>query len=237
MSHNNDSGKFFKFKNLQLVRKQNTARQTRQNTDLRMQGTAEEQFAAIAATARADALREIDNISSDDESVDYSPPEQQPLEPQVNVRNNSQQISDLDETNNSTAEIPTDSSLDTSSIEVIQPNEGLPIKLPHNPPQRALPNSPESPRTNVAVPIPQDLFTEDEDTEDDDVPPTKTTVTPEVKGRQETLSPTPQVSQTVRSAIEVTAKDFEPSEQRIVDKCGEVDFQLSSHRDWQQPNP
>ena len=56
MSHNNDSGKFFKFKNLQLVRKQNTARQTRQNTDLRMQGTAEEQFAAITATARADAL-------------------------------------------------------------------------------------------------------------------------------------------------------------------------------------
>ena len=85
MSHNNDSGKFFKFKNLQLVRKQNTARQTRQNTDLRMQGTAEEQFAAITATAHADTLREIDNISSDDESVDYLPPEQQPLEPQVNV--------------------------------------------------------------------------------------------------------------------------------------------------------
>ena len=232
MSHNNESGKFFKFKNLQLVRKQNTARQTRQNTDLRMQGTAEEQFAAITATARADTLREIDNISSDDESVDYSPPEQQPLEPQVNVRNNSQQISDSDATNNSTPEIATDSSLDTSSIEVIQPNEGLAIKLPHNPPQRALPNSPESPRTNVAVPIPQDLFTED-----DDVPPTKTTVTPEVKGRQETLSPTPQVLQTVRSAIEVTVKDFELSEQRIVDKCGEVNFQLSSHRDWQQPNP
>ena len=194
MSHNNDSGKFFKFKNLQLVRKQNTARQTRQNTDLRTQGTDEEQFAAIAATARADALREIDNISSDDKSVDYSLPEQQPLEPQVNVRNNSQQISDSDETNNSTPEIATDSSLDTSSIEVIQPNEGLAIKLPHNPPQRALSNSPESPRTNVAVPIPQDLFTEDEEKEDDDVPPTETTVTPEVKGRQETLSPTPQVS-------------------------------------------
>ena len=229
MSHNNDSGKFFKFKNLQLVRKQNIARQTRQNTDLRMQGTAEEQFAAITATARADALREIDNISSDDESVDYSPPEQQPLEPQVNVQNNSQQISDSDDTNKSTPEIATDSSLDTSSIEVIQPNEGLAIKLPHNPPQRAPPNSPESPRTNVAVPIPQDLFTEDEETEDDDVPPTKTTATPEVKGWQETLSPTPQVSQTVRSTIEVTVKDFEPSEQRIVDKCGEVDFQLSSH--------
>ena len=109
--------------------------------------------------------------------------------------------------------------------------------MPHNPPQRAPPNSPESPRTNVAVPIPQDLFTDDEETEDDEVPPTETTVTPEVKGRQETLSPTPQVSQTVRSAIEVTVKDFEPSEQRIVDRCGEVDFQLSSHRDWQQPNP
>ena len=237
MSHNNDSGKFFKFKNLQLVRKQNTTRQTRQNTDFRTQGTAEEQFAAITATARADVLREIDNISSDDESVNYSPPEQLPLEPQVSVRDNGQQISDSDETNKSTPEIATDSSLDTSSIEVIQPNEGLAIKLPHNPPQRAPPNSPESPRTNVAVPIPQDLFTEDEDTEDHDVPPTETTVTPEVKGRQETLSPTPQVSQTVRSAIEVTAKDFEPSEQRIVDKCGEVDFQLSNHRDWQQPNP
>ena len=158
MSHNNDSGKFFKFKNLQLVCKQNTARQTRQNTDLRMQGTAEERYAAITDTARADTLREIDNLSSDDESVDYSPPEQQPLEPQVNVRNNSQQISDSDETNKSTPEISTDSSLDTSSIEVIQPNEGLAITLPHNPPQRAPPNTPESPRTNVAVSIPQDLL-------------------------------------------------------------------------------
>ena len=159
MSNNNDSGKFFKFKNLQLVHKQNPARQTRQNTDLRMQGTAEEQFAAITAAAHADALREIDNLSSDDESVDYSPPEQQPLEPQVQVRNNGQQVSDSDETNNSPPESATDSSLDTSSIEVIQPQEGLEIRLPTNPTQRALPNSPESPRTNVAVPAPDDLFT------------------------------------------------------------------------------
>ena len=237
MSHNNDSGKFFKFKNLQLVRKPNTVRQTRQNTDIRTHGTAEEQFAAITATARAEVLHEFDNISSDDESVDYSPPEQLPLEPQVSVRDNSQQISDSDETNKSTPEIATDSSLDTSSIEVIQPNEGLAIKLPQNLPQRVPPNSPESPRTNVAVSTPQDIFTEDEDTEDDDVPPTTKTVRPEVKGRQETLSPTPQVSKTVRSAIELTAKDFEPSEQRIIDKCGKVDFQLSNHRDWQQPNP
>ena len=152
------------------------------------------------------------------------------MEPQVSVRDNGQQISDSDETNKSTPEIATDSSLDTSSIEVIQPNEGLAIKLPQNPPQRAPPNSPASPRTNVAISTLHH-------TGDDDVPPTTTTVTPEVKGRQETLSPTPQVSQTVRSAIEVTAKDFEPSEQPIVDKCGEVDFQLSNHRDWQQPNP
>ena len=108
--------------------------------------------------------------------------------------------------------------------------------MPSNPPQRAPPNSPESPRTNVAVLVPQDLLTEDEETEDDGVTPTETTVTPAVKGRQDTLSPTPQVSQTVRSAIELTVKDFAPSEQRIIDKCGEVDFQLSNHRDWQQPN-
>ena len=142
MSNNNDSGKFFKFKNLQLVRRQNTARQTRQNTDIRTQGTAEEQFAAIGAAARAEALNDIDDILTDDESVDYSPPKQQPLEPQVQVQNNNQQISDSEETNNSIPEIATDSSLDTSSIEVIQPNEGLTIKLPINPPQQAPPNSP-----------------------------------------------------------------------------------------------
>ena len=53
------------------------------------------------------------------------------------------------------------------------------------------PNSPESPKTNVAVPVPDDLLTEDEGTGDDDIPPTETTVMPDVKSRQETLSPTP----------------------------------------------
>ena len=139
MSNNNDSGKFFKFKNLQLVRRQNLTRQTRQNTDIRTQGTAEEQFAAIATAARAEALNDIDDILTDDESVDYSPPKEQPLEPQVQVQNNSQQISDSDETTQSTHESGTDSSLDTSSIEVIQPHEGLEIRLPLNPPQRAPP--------------------------------------------------------------------------------------------------
>ena len=53
----------------------------------------------------------------------------------------------------------------------------------------------------------------------------------EPTGRKETLSPTPQVSNNVRSAIELTVKDLEPSEQRLCDKCGEVDFQLSTHTD------
>ena len=39
------------------------------------------------------------------------------------------------------------------------------------------------------------------------------------------------------SAIELPVKDLEPSEQHITDKCGEVNFQLSNHRDWNQPNP
>ena len=233
MSDNNNSGNFFKFKNLQLVRRKNAVRQTRQNTDIILQGTAKEQFAEIAAAARAQAFNDIDDILTDDDSVDYSPPTQQPLEPQVYVQNTNQQTSDSDESNNSLRASTTDSSLDTSSIEVIQPHEGLEIRLPVNPPQRAPPNSPESP---VAVPIPDDLLTEDEETADQTVPPTKTTVTLDIKGRQETLSPTPHVSQTVRSAIEVTVKDFEPSEQSIIEKCGEVDLQLSNHRDWNQPN-
>ena len=236
MSNNNNSGNFFKFKNVQLVRRPNSGRQTRQNTEIRMQGTAEEQFAGIAAAAHAEVLNDIDNLLTDDDSVDYSPPQQQPWEPQVQLQNNITQVSDSDETNNSTPQTATDSSLDTSSFEVIKPNAGHKITLPKDPPQRAPPNSPQSPRINVAVPIPDDLLTEDEETGDHAVSLTATSTTPNLKGRQETLSPTPQVPQTVQSAIELTVKDFEPSEQRIIDKCGEVDFQLSNHRDWSQPN-
>ena len=148
------------------------------------------------------------------------------MEPQIQVQNKSQQVSDSDEPNTSTPEITTDSSLDTSSIEVIQPHE---IRLPQDPPQRAPPNSPVTPRTNVAVPVPDDLLTEDEDTGVKAVQSTTPPSSSDLKGRQETLSTTPQVPQTVRSAIELTGHDFEPSEQRIVDKCGEVDFQLSNH--------
>ena len=236
MSNNNTSGNFFKFKNVQLVCRPNSGRQTRQNTEITTQGTAEEQFAGIAAAACAEVLNDIDDILTDDDSVDYSPPQQQPLEPQIQVQHNIQQVSDSDETNNSISQTATDSSADTSSFEVLKPSEGQEIRLPRDPPQRAQPNSPESPRTNVAVPVPDDLLTEDEETGDQAVPPTVPPNTPKVTGRQETLSPTPQVPQTVRSAIELTVKDFEPSEQCIIDKCGEVDFQLSNHRDWSQPN-
>ena len=38
------------------------------------------------------------------------------------------------------------------------------------------------------------------------------------------------------SAIELTVKYLELSEQRITYKCGEVDFQLSNHRDWNEPH-
>ena len=124
MSNNNNSGNFFKFKNVQLVHRPNSGRQTRQNTEIRTQGTAEEQFAEIAAAAHAEVLNNIDDILTDDNSVDYSPPRQQPLEPQVQVQNNIQQVSDSDKTNNSTPESTTDSSLDTLSFEVIKPNEG-----------------------------------------------------------------------------------------------------------------
>ena len=39
-----------------------------------MQGTAEEQFADITAAAHAEALQTIDDILTDNESVDYSAP-------------------------------------------------------------------------------------------------------------------------------------------------------------------
>ena len=183
MSNNNNSGNFFKFKNVQLVRRLNSGRQTRQNTQITTQGTAEEQFAEIAAAAHAEGLQDIDDILMDDDSVDYSAPRQQPLEPQVQIQNNNQQVSDSHEANNSTPESATDSSLDTSSMEKLQPNEGLVIRLPINPLQRALPNSPESPRTNVAVPIHDGLLTEDEKTGDQVVLPTVITPTPDPKGR------------------------------------------------------
>ena len=189
MSNNKNSGNFFKFKNVQLVHRPNSGRQTRQNTQITSQGTAKEQFADIAATAHAEALHNIDDILTDDDSVDYSTPRQQPLELQVRIQDNNQPLSDSDGANISNLESFTDSSLNSLSIkviqpnDVIQPNQALEITLLINLPQRALPNLPESPRTNVAVPIPDGLLTEDEEAGDQVVPPTVVTETQNPQGR------------------------------------------------------
>ena len=166
---NNKGGNSFKFRNIQVVRRPNSGRQTQQNTQINMQETAEDQFADIQAAARAEALLDLNDILSDDDSVDYSPP-QEPLEPQIQVQNPNPHTSDSENTSVSNPETVTDSLIDSSSIEVLQPNTGLEIQLPINPPLRQPPSVPESPRTNVAVPNDDSLVTEDEDTGDQVVP-------------------------------------------------------------------
>ena len=79
------------------------------------------------------------------------------------------------------------------------------------------------------------MLTDDEETGDQVVPLAVGAQSAE-QGRRETLSPTPQNTQSVHSAIELTVKDLTPSQQCITDKCCEIDFQLSNHPDWAQPN-
>ena len=126
MSNNRNSG-FFKFKNVQVVCRPNSGRQTRQNTQISTQGTAEEQFAEIADAACAEVLDDKDDILTDDDSVDYSPPCQHPIDAQIQVQTVNQQLSDSDDANNILTDSVTDSSLNTSSIEVIQPHVDLEI--------------------------------------------------------------------------------------------------------------
>ena len=180
---NNGSGGFFKFKNGQVVRRPNSGRQARQNTQINVQGTAEDQFAEIAAVAHAETL---DDILTDDDSIDYSPPCQHPIDAQIQVQTVNQQPSDSDDTSNITTDSVTDSSLDTLSIEVIQPHVELEIQLPINPLQQAPPNSLQSPRNNVAAHIPDGLITGDEETEDQVVPPAIGALPVEIQGRRET---------------------------------------------------
>ena len=59
---NNKSANFFKFKNVQVVCRPNSGRQTRQNTQITTQGTVVDQFANIAAAVQAEALIDIDDI-------------------------------------------------------------------------------------------------------------------------------------------------------------------------------
>ena len=115
---------------MQVVQKPNAVRQTRQNTQINVtQGTAEEQFDAIAATARNKALDAIDDLLTDDDSVDYSTPATQ-TQTQVQIHQARPQLSDSEDTTHGSSgpDSATDSSLDSSSIELIQPQqEGLEI--------------------------------------------------------------------------------------------------------------
>ena len=221
---NNKSSNFFKFKNVQVICRPNVGWQTWQNTQIGAQGTVEEQFTEITAAVCEKASWDIDDILTDDDSVDYSPPWQQLIEPQIQIHTAKPQLSDSDDTNINAPDSGTDSSLDTSSIEVIQPNEGLEIWLPINPLLRAPQISPKSPRTNVVVPVQDGLFTGDEEAGDQVVPPIVGATTPEPQGGWETLSPTLQVIHSVWSAIELTVKDLEPSEQWITDKWVKLIF-------------
>ena len=118
---------------------------------------------------------------------------------------------------------------------MLQPDTGLQIQLPINPPQRQPPTNPQTPTTNVAVSHNDSLITEDEDTGDQVVPPAVGAQTAD-QGRHDTLSPTPQNTQTIKSEIELTLNDLETSNQRLTDKCAEIDLQLSMHTDWSKPN-
>ena len=131
---NNKGGNFFKFRNVQIVRRPNSARQTRQNTQINTQGTAEAQFAEIQAAAQAEALLDLKDILSDDDSIDYFPPQKLTLEPQVQVQNANSQTPNSKDISVSNSETVTDSSIDSSSIEVLQQTTGLEIQLPINPP-------------------------------------------------------------------------------------------------------
>ena len=131
---NNKNAKFFKFKNVQIVRKPNSGRQTRQNTQINTQGTTEDQFASIAAATQAEAIVDIDDIlTDDDDSVDYSPQQPQTIATAEQVETVNPSPSKV--SNNTNQDGSTDSSLDSSSIEVIQPTQNLEIHQPQNPPQ------------------------------------------------------------------------------------------------------
>ena len=157
---------------MQIVRQPNAVRQTRQNTQIQTnQASAEEQFVAITAAAHAKALQVVEDLLSDDDSIDYSPTDQQTTA-QIKVQQPPTAPLEPEETSNSSPDSATDSSLDTASIEVIQPSlEELEIRRPENPPPRNPPEPPpQSPRSNVAADI-SGLLTEDEEP-DQVVPPT-----------------------------------------------------------------
>ena len=142
---NNKGTNFFKFRNVQVVRRPNSGRSTRQHTQINVQGTSEDQFEAIQAAARTEALLDINDILTDNNSVNYSTHEE-PLQPNTQVRTQNTRMSAAEDTSTTTPEIVTDTSVDSSSIEVIQPTTGLQIQLPSNPPLQQPPLVPKTRR-------------------------------------------------------------------------------------------
>ena len=53
-------------------------------------------------------------------------------------------------------------------------------------------------------------------------------------GRPEIISPTLNVTNIIRSAIELTAKDLQPNDEPLIAKCGEVDLLLSTNKQLRQ---
>ena len=90
---NNKGGNFFKFRNVQVVQQPNLGRQTQQNMQINSQGTAKQQFENI----QAEALLDLNELLSEDKSVDYSPPHK-PLQLQVQVQNQESQTADSEDT-------------------------------------------------------------------------------------------------------------------------------------------
>ena len=108
---------FFKFQNVQLVQ-----RSTQQNTQLDVQGTAEEQFQNIVSVAEQQALQDIDNAIVDDLLEDSDGPDIADTGIQVSITTSETNISS---SNLSSLEVPTNipetTSESTSSIEVSAP--------------------------------------------------------------------------------------------------------------------
>ena len=228
---------FFKFQNIQIVR-----RPTRQNTQFDVQGTAEEQFQNIVAATEQEMFQNIgDNII--DEIMDTSD-ETEVVQTGTQVSITSSE-SDTSLPNVNSPEVPAitpqSTSLYTLSIEIISPQEiqqQEPLQQPESnqgtltvaqvpigPALQVLSASspPTNPQTNVATPYNDALFTKDED-EDQIVPPSLNN-----PGRKETFSPTPNIVNTVRSAIEVTVNDLQPRDEPLIAKCGEVDLLLCTN--------
>ena len=228
---------FFKFQNVQIVR-----RPTRQNTQFNVQGTVEEQFQNIVAAAEQEAFQNIGDDIVDDILDDSDGPEVVQTGTQVSITSSE---SDTSSYNVNSPEAPTNTLQSTSpstlSIEVISPQEVQQQELPQQPesneatliiaqvpvdPALQLLSSsspPVNPQTNVTTPYNDELFTEDED-EDQIVPPSLNN-----PGRKETLSPTPNIVNTMRSAIELTVNDLQPRDEPLTAKCGEVDLLLNTN--------